>query len=327
LARPPSQLSQKAHAAADEARLAAKEKQQQARSARLRAEDCGAAAKIAQMQLESASVESRRLEAEAREALNAARRAENHAKEEDAVRDSYSHSHVSMVRQHTERLREVTEDTIDYLETTFIKEAKLPTTQSPTKAPSSPAQRLRSSAANKLAEAEAARLAVADPEEVANSTMYRKIKGDQLCQLASTMTEATHPQEYDETVHRALDTYEEAINMCEDVLPPTDSLKVMLALKTSIALADLSCFPMDALVVAKKALLRSEKFRSQVEPELSGEEIEILQNLRDQVAALEQRLASEPELSGSSDRKMCDPRSLMNDENDFGGQNDEFSQF
>ena len=38
------------------------------------------------------------------------------AREEGAVRDMYEHSNVSMVEGHLERLKEVTEDTCDYLE-------------------------------------------------------------------------------------------------------------------------------------------------------------------------------------------------------------------
>jgi len=116
-------------------------------------------------------------------------------------------------------------------------------------------------------------------------TLYRKIKGDQLTQLASTMSSATPAQEYDSTVHRALDVYEDALHHCADVLLPTSSLQILLALKTSMALADLACFPVDALVVAKKALLRSEKFRAATDPELDDEEIEIMQVREKQQAA------------------------------------------
>ena len=98
------------------------------------------------------------------------------------------------------------------------------------------------------------------------------------------MTSSTAPASYDSTVHRALNTYESAITYCEDVLVPTDSLKVLLALKTSIALSDLGNFPVDAMVVAKKALLRAERFRSVSNEALTDEEIEMLQMLRDHVS-------------------------------------------
>ena len=67
----------------------------------------------------------------------------------------------------------------------------------------------------------------------------------------------------------------------------------MLALKTSIALHDLCSFPMDALVIAKRTLLRSEKFQSQTDIDLTDEEVEVLHLLRDQVAMLETLLASQ----------------------------------
>jgi len=135
----------------------AKSAKQRAIAARRHQEDMFAAAKISQLQLEAAGSELRRLEEEANRAQADVRRKDNDAREEDTVKGSYSHSNQSMVAQHTDLLRDVTEDTIDYIERTFIKTTLIPFN---TIGPSSPKEtsvtkRLRSKAQSKLAEAEA----------------------------------------------------------------------------------------------------------------------------------------------------------------------------
>jgi hypothetical protein len=230
---PPSMMTKGAHQVADQARLTAKNLQRQAMEATAREKETTAAARASEALADEARKVRRRLDVETGAAMAEARRAERLAKKEDETRDMFGHSNLNMVHHHLETLRLTTEDNIDYIERTFIKEAKVPyrpTGLTSPKGASSPvassnnlSKRHRSNAASLLAEKQEERK---DPEEIEGATMYKKIKADQLCQLAGSMTGTSFGEDYDATVHRALDTYEEALGLCEDVLTPTHPLKV-----------------------------------------------------------------------------------------------------
>ncbi|GMH82472.1 hypothetical protein TrVE_jg604 [Triparma verrucosa] len=161
--------------------------------------------------------------------------------------------------------------------------------------------------------------------DVYSEVVYRKIKGDQLCQLAGSMGEnAVGPviEDFEEVVNRGLDMYEEAMDMGENVLLPTNSLKVLLSLKMSIALHDLCGHSMDAWVCAKRTLLRAEKYQGLSAVPLEDGEIEMLQRLRDFVSMLETYLSHHKHNKETkSNRKMCNLAELEGEENDDGNRN------
>ena len=107
-----------------------------------------------------------------------------------------------------------------------------------------------------------------------------------------------------------MDCYEEAINLAENVLSPTSLLNIQLTIKAAIVLNDLSHFPNDAFIVSKRGLLRAEMFAATTR-ELTVEETEALQVLRDQVAMLEFRIASSSEMATSSGRAIADEKLLL----------------
>ncbi|GMI18538.1 hypothetical protein TrLO_g14891 [Triparma laevis f. longispina] len=161
--------------------------------------------------------------------------------------------------------------------------------------------------------------------DVYSEVMYRKIKGDQMCQLAMSLGENAMGaviEDFEEVVNKGLDMYEEAIDMGENVLLPTNSLKVLLTLKMSIALHDLCGHSLDAWVCAKRTLLRAEKYQGLSATALDESETEMLQRLRDFVSMLETYLSHHKHNSETkSDRKMCNLAELEQEENDDGNRN------
>ena len=165
-----------------------------------------------------------------------------------------------------------------------------------------------------------------DDEEIYECTLYKKLQADQLFNLAFAMLSAPEFEEehYNSTVIKALDTYEEALDMCGDVLVPTNELKIRLSLKMSMALHDLSSMPMDAWVCGKKALLLAEKYSAISHEEMQESQVEALQVLRDHVSMLEVYLTAHRENKETkSGRKYCNLDSLAEEENDDGNRNSE----
>ena len=165
---------------------------------------------------------------------------------------------------------------------------------------------------------------------VKRQTLYRKVKGDQLFNLAASMKLMPNVEDevYEANVHSALDAYEEAMDICEERLEPTNTLKVQLALKMSMALFDLSHFPVDAWVCGKKTLLRAEKYNAISSKALTAEETKVLQVLRDYVSMLEVYIGHHKNSSSvQSDRKFCSMNSLEEEENDDGKDHELIGKF
>lgn len=120
---------------------------------------------------------------------------------------------------------------------------------------------------------------------------------------------------------KTLDLYEEAMDICDDVLVPTNELKIQLTLKMSMALHDLSSMPMNAWVCGKKVLLLAEKYNAISHEDLKHSQIEMLQVLRHHVSMLEVYLSTHKDNKETkSGRKYCDLNSLMEEENDDGNR-------
>ena len=176
--------------------------------------------------------------------------------------------------------------------------------------------------------------------------LYKKIKGDQLSQLAGSLDPskkdgpsgrdpdlffdneeddtAAGQDYYTQIVHNALDAYEEALALADEKLTPTDALKVQCALKASIALYDLTAMHFDALAVAKKCLLKAERYAAISNAGYTQEEIEVMTILRDHVAMLETALSFAVVSSAADDknkttttgRRMASMGSIADEEND-----------
>jgi len=105
-------------------------------------------------------------------------------------------------------------------------------------------------------------MVLTDPE---TKIFFTKMKADQFANLAlnvakSPQTDNGVEVDGDTATLKALDSYEEAIELANAHLEPTDMLKIQTVIKCVICFYDLCGHTNDAFIIGKKALLRAEKY-------------------------------------------------------------------
>lgn len=161
---------------------------------------------------------------------------------------------------------------------------------------------------------------IIDPQ---SRIFFLKMRADQRFVLASSLFSSLTPESPSSVTDDAqtasvdaLDTYEEAIELSNEHLVPSDILRIQLTIKTSLALATLPPYHAhDGWIVGKKGLIRAEKYLAS-DSIVSDEVVEALECLRGVVKWLEEKVAcDEEEGENSSRRAIANEQSLVLEDN------------